>query len=134
LEGFCKKAARIRAAFGRDGEFQRSSAGMRIGGVDLRKHALPVLNNRGRVARSRTAGAKTIVRLPRKRDVANRSRRPVVIETGPVVEAETIQVAGLIALLSKGCADRTHGKSERRGLGHQSSDSRDRDGILPRRS
>src|SRR5213593_1224222 len=132
LERLGEKAAGIGTALGRNGEFQRSGAGMGVGGggVNLWEHTLPVLNHGGRVAGSAAGVSERIVGLSGESAVARCSGRPVVIKSAAAVEAEAVEVAGLIALLAEGGVYRADGKREGGVLRHRAGRSRYRDGIL----
>ena len=75
---------------------------MAIRGVDHRIDTLAVLDYSFRVAGATAVESKAIVVLSSKSGITGGSRRPGVKETARAVEAETVDDAGLSALLSEG--------------------------------
>src|SRR3989442_1413884 len=101
LEDLCKIAARIGTTVGGNGELQRATSRVGRCRVDLRKHALPVLDYRRGIAGTDTAASNGVYGLYCKTFVTHSSGRPVIKETARAVKAEATEYAGLSTLIRK---------------------------------
>ena len=88
---------------------------MAIRGVDHGIDTLAVLDDGFRVAGAAAVESKAIVGLSGKGGITGGSRRPGVKETAGAVEAETVDDAGLTALLGEGRGRWRRGRWRRRG-------------------